>query len=161
VTLDGANLAQEGAIAAVDPEIDSTTRTIKLRATVPNKQERLRPGMFANVSVVLPKRDARVIVPATALVHASYGDSVFVVENKKDEAGSDVKGKDGKPAKLARQQFVRVGEPRGDFVAILDGVVPGQEVVSAGGFKLRNGSGIVVNNDVKAAPELNPHPENR
>ncbi|HXN30893.1 MAG TPA: efflux RND transporter periplasmic adaptor subunit [Polyangiaceae bacterium] len=162
VTIEGAASAvQDGAIAAVDPEIDSTTRTIKLRATVPNKQERLRPGMFANVSVLLPKRDDRIIVPSTALVHASYGDSVFVVENKKDEAGGALKGPDGKLAKSARQQFVRVGEARGDFVAILDGVAPGQEVVSGGAFKLRNGSGIVVNNAVKATPELNPHPDNQ
>jgi membrane fusion protein, multidrug efflux system len=162
VTVEGADSsALDGAIAAVDPEIDSTTRTIKLRATVPNKQERLRPGMFVNVAVVLPRRDDRVVVPSTSLVHASYGDSVFVVEDKKDEGGGVTKGKDGKPAKLARQQFVRVGEARGDYVAILEGVKPGQEVVSAGAFKLRNGSGIVVNNDVKAAPEFNPHPANQ
>jgi membrane fusion protein (multidrug efflux system) len=161
VTAEGADSsALDGVIAAVDPEIDSTTRTIKLRASVPNKQERLRPGMFVNVSVLLPKRDDRVIVPATALVHASYGDSVFVVENKKDDTGGVAKGPDGKPAKMARQQFVRVGEARGDYVAILDGVTPGQEVVSAGAFKLRNGSGIVVNNEVKAAFEYNPHPAN-
>ncbi len=89
-------------------------------------------------------------VPATAVVHASYGDSVFVVEDKKDDAGTPVAGADGKPGKVARQQFVRVGEARGDFVAILDGVKAGQEVVTAGAFKLRNGSGVVVDNDVKA-----------
>jgi membrane fusion protein (multidrug efflux system) len=162
VTIESADgPVQDGVIAAVDPEIDSTTRTIKLRATVPNKQERLRPGMFANVLVVLPKLDDRIIVPATALVHASYGDSVFVVESKKDDAGSVINGADGKPAKLARQQFVRVGEARGDYVAILDGVSPGEELVSAGAFKLRNGSGIVVNNDIKATPQLSPHPENQ
>jgi membrane fusion protein, multidrug efflux system len=162
LTIDGAEgLALDGAVAAIDPEIDSTTRTIKIRASVPNAQERLRPGMFANVSVILPKRDDRVVVPATALVHASFGDSVFVVDDKKDDEGAAVKSADGKPAKFARQQFVRVGEARGDFVAILDGVTPGQEVVSAGAFKLRNGSGIVVHNDVKITPELNPHPENR
>ena len=162
VTIDGAAaVAQDGSVAAVDPEIDQTTRTIKVRATVPNAQERLRPGMFANVSIILPKRDERVIVPSTAIVHASYGDSVFVVEDKKDDGGAVAMSPDGKPAKLARQQFVRMGEARGDYVAILDGLTPGQEVVSAGAFKLRNGSGIVVQNDVKVTPELNPHPENR
>jgi membrane fusion protein, multidrug efflux system len=152
---------QDGTIAAIDPEIDSTTRTIKLRATVPNKQERLRPGMFANVSVVLPERPSRVVVPATALVHAAYGDSVFVVEEKKDEAGRIEQGADGTPAKAARQQFVRVGESRGDYVAILDGVAAGDTIVSAGAFKLRNGSGVVIHNDVPQSPELSPHPENR
>jgi membrane fusion protein (multidrug efflux system) len=162
VTIAGAEgTAQDGTIAAVDPEVDQATRAIKLRASVPNKDERLRPGMFANVSVVLPKRDDRIIIPATSLVHASYGDSVFVVEDKKDESGGVLHGPDGKPAKMARQQFVRVGESRGDYVAILDGVTTGQEVVSAGAFKLRNGSGIVVNNDVNLAPQVNAHPDNR
>jgi membrane fusion protein (multidrug efflux system) len=153
--------ALDGAIAAVDPEIDSTTRTIKVRASLPNKQEKLRPGMFANVVVVLPKHEAEIVVPATAVVHASYGDSVFVVEDKKDDAGQVVQGPDGKAAKVARQQFVRAGEVRGDYVAILDGVHSGQEVVSAGGFKLRNGSPIAVHNEVGAKPQLDPHPENR
>jgi membrane fusion protein, multidrug efflux system len=153
--------SHEGAVSAVDPEIDSATRTIKLRASVPNKEESLRPGMFAKVSVVLPKQASFVTVPATALVHASYGDSIFVVEDAKDDAGSVAKGPDGKPKKVARQQFVRVGDARGDFVAILDGVTEGQEVASAGAFKLRNGSSVVVNNDVKLSPQLAPHPENR
>lgn len=152
---------QDGTIAAVDPEIDATTRTIKVRASLPNQREKLRPGMFANVSVVMPDRPSRVIVPATAVVHAPYGDSVFVIEDKKDEAGSPVTGADGKPAKAARQQFVRVGDARGDYVAILDGVARGDEVVSSGAFKLRNGSGVVVKNDVGLPPELSPRPENR
>jgi membrane fusion protein (multidrug efflux system) len=162
ITIEGAGgLQQDGAVAAIDPTIDSTTRTIKVRASLPNKQEKLRPGMFANVAVVLPKRDPQVVVPATAVVHASYGNSVFVVEDRKDEAGNPVAGMDGKPGKMARQQFVRTGEARGDYVAILDGVKSGQELVSAGAFKLRNGSPIVVHNDVKVDAQLDPHPENR
>ena len=117
--------------------------------------------MFVTVSVILPKRDDLTTIPSTALVHASYGDSVFVVEDRKDDAGRTVTGGDGQPGKLARQQFVRVGESRGDFVAILDGVKPGQEVVSAGAFKLRNRSGVVVRNDVRVTPELDPHRDNR
>jgi len=162
VTIEGAGSAgQDGTVAAVDPAIDAATRTIKVRASVPNKQEKLRPGMFANVAVVMPKRAAQVVVPATAVVHASYGDSVFIVEDNKDDAGRPVAAADGKPAKVARQQFVRSGEARGDFVAILDGVKSGQEVVSAGAFKLRNGVPVVVRNDVKIGAELDPHPENR
>jgi membrane fusion protein (multidrug efflux system) len=162
VTIEGlGGLQQDGVIAAVDPEVDSTTRTIKLRASIPNKQEKLRPGMFANVAVVLPKRDPQVVVPAPAIVRASYGDSVFVVEDRKDESGKVVTGPDGKPAKTARQQFVRAGDSRGDFVAILDGLKSGQEVVSAGAFKLRNGSPVVVRNDVKLDAQLDPHPANR
>ena len=162
VAIEGAGDApQEGKVAAVDPEVDSTTRTIKVRAAVPNEHEALRPGMFANVTVVLPQKGAVVAVPATALVHASYGDSVFVVEDKKDDAGTLATGADGKPFKVARQQFVRVGSARGDFVAIADGISAGQDVVSAGAFKLRNGSKVTVNNDVKTDPQLSPHPDNR
>jgi membrane fusion protein (multidrug efflux system) len=162
VTLEGAQAFEaDGVIAAVDPAVDSTTRTLKLRATVPNKQEKLRPGMFAQVSVVLPHRDPLVVVPATSLVHATYGDSVFVVVDKRDDAGAMVSGPTGQPAKVARQQFVKVGESRGDYVAILDGVSAGEEIVSAGAFKLRNGGGVAVHNEVKPSAELDPHPENR
>ena len=161
LTIEGAEgAAHEGTVAAIEPAVDSTTRTIKLRASVPNLDERLAPGMFANVSVVLPQKASFVVLPATAVIHASYGDSVFVVEDEKDDAGTTVEGPDGKPAKVARQQFVRVGDARGDFTAILDGVAEGQVVVMGGAFKLRNGSNVVVNNDVKLTPQLAPHPEN-
>jgi len=161
VTIEGASGASaEGTIAAINPAVDATTRSLKLRASVPNKDEKLRPGMFAKVSVVLPEQGKIVAIPASAVVRASYGDSVFVVEDKKDESGNPVKGPDGKPAKMARQQFVRPGEARGDFIAIADGIKAGQEVVSAGAFKLRNGAGVVVNNDIKITPELAPRPEN-
>jgi membrane fusion protein (multidrug efflux system) len=153
--------AYDGTIAAIDPTIDATTRTIKVRASLPNQQEKLRPGMFVNVSVVLPKADPFVAVPATAVVHASYGDSVFVVENKKDDTGAVVRGGDGKPVQVARQQFVRLGEQRGDFVAAIDGVTAGQEIVTAGAFKLRNGLPVAVKNEVKLDPKLAPQPENR
>jgi membrane fusion protein (multidrug efflux system) len=162
VTIEGAaGLAAHGTLAAIDPTVDATTRTLKLRATVPNQDEKLRPGMFAKVSVVLPEQGKVITVPAAAVVRASFGDSVFVVEDKKDESGAVVQGPDGKQAKAARQQFVRLGDSRGDFVAIVDGVKAGQEIVTAGAFKLRNGAGVVVNNDVGAKPELAPRPENR
>jgi membrane fusion protein (multidrug efflux system) len=153
--------ALDGAVAAIDPSVDATTRSIKVRASVPNQGERLRPGMFVNVAVVLPKTATFVAVPATAVVHASYGDSVFVVEDKKDEAGHPVSGADGKPVKVVRQQFVRLGESRGDFVGVVDGVHAEQEVVTAGAFKLHNGSPVLVKNDVNLDPKLAPHPENR
>ncbi len=162
ITLEAAKDATyEGVIAAVEPQVDATTRTIKVRASVPNKQEKLRPGMFATVAIVLPPRAPSVIIPVTAIVHASFGDSIFVVEEKKDDAGAPVNGADGKPAKAARQQFVKVGESRGDFVSIVDGVTAGQDIVTSGGFKLRNGAGVVVNNDVKLNPDVAPHPVNR
>ncbi|HEX9297256.1 MAG TPA: efflux RND transporter periplasmic adaptor subunit [Polyangiaceae bacterium] len=162
VTIEGlAGVSAQGTVAAINPTVDATTRTLKLRASVPNKDEKLRPGMFAKVAVVLPDQGTVVAIPASAIVRASYGDSVFVVEDKKDASGSPVASPDGKPAKVARQQFVRVGQPRGDFVAIADGVKSGQEVVTAGAFKLRNGAGVIVNNEIKLDPQLAPRPENR
>jgi len=162
ITIEGlVGFSAEGKIAAIDPTVDATTRSLKLRASVPNKDEKLRPGMFAKVAVVLPEQGTVVAIPASAVVRASYGDSVFIVEDKKDASGSSVKGPDGKTAKVARQQFVRAGESRGDFIAIADGVKTGQEVVVAGAFKLRNGAGVVVNNDIKVEPQLAPRPENR
>lgn len=161
VTIEGTGGFEiEGLIAAVDPTVDNTTRNLKLRASVLNKDERLRPGMFAKVSVILPERASQVIVPSTAVVHASYGDSVFVVEDKKPDAPGMRKTPDGKVVKVARQQFVRLGQARGDFVAIVDGVTAGQELVSAGAFKLRNGSPVTIDNRVKADAQLSPRPEN-
>lgn len=155
----GASL--EGKIAAVDPTIDATTRTVKLRADVADKEDALRPGMFVAVDIMLPTKSEAVVVPATALVHAPYGDSVFVVEEKKADAPGLRQTPDGKPVKNARQQFVKVGRARGDFVALLDGVKPNEEVVSAGAFKLRNGAPVYVDNSKVAKPELSPSPENR
>jgi membrane fusion protein, multidrug efflux system len=151
VTIEGEGVAPaDGSISAVDPSIDSATRSIKLRASIPNGDEKLLPGMFAQVSVLLPGAHDVVIIPVPALVHASYGDSVFIVEDRKDG-----------PGKTARQQFIKVSETRGDFVAVSQGLTVGQEVVTAGAFKLRNGAPIVVDNTVQPKPELSPHPENR
>lgn len=161
VTLEGAKKPLEGTISAVDPTIDSATRNVKLRAAIPDLAETTRPGMFVNVQVITPEQKAVVSVPATAIVHASFGDSVFVIEDKKPGSPGMDKTPDGKPVKIARQQFVRVGAMRGDFVAISKGVTAGQQVVSAGAFKLRNNSPVVVDNTVQAKPQLEPHPENR
>jgi membrane fusion protein (multidrug efflux system) len=151
----------QGKIAAVDPNVDSTTRAVKLRASVEDEKAQLRPGMFVNISVLLPEQVQVVAVPATAVLRAPYGDSVYVVETRKDDKGQPVSGPGGKPAQVARQQFVRVGQARGDFVAILEGVTAGQEVVSQGAFKLRNGAPIMINNQLKLTPSLTPRPENR
>ena len=145
-----------------DPSVDAMTRSIKVRADVPDKAgETLRPGMFVKVAVVLPQRTTLVAVPATAVIHAAYGDSVFVVEDKKPDAGGLRTTPDGRPIKVARQQFVKLGASRGDFVAIADGVKGKQEVVAAGAFKLQNNAPIVVDNTLPMRPSLDPRPENR
>jgi membrane fusion protein (multidrug efflux system) len=164
VTMQGANDAKEaltGKISAVDPTVDPTTRNVKIRAEIPELPGSPRPGMFVTVEVVKPTQAGVVAVPATAIVHASYGDSVFVIEDRKPGTPGMDRTPDGKPVKVARQQFVRTGAARGDFVAITKGVEAGQQVVSAGAFKLRNNSPVVVDNTVQAKPQLVPHPENR
>lgn len=147
-----------GEVAAIDPSIDVVSRTIKLRASVPNERELLRPGMFVQVAVVLPQRSSVITAPVTAVLHAPYGDSVFVVEDKKPKDGASAGAQAGK---VARQQFVRLGPARGDFVALLDGVTAGQELVTSGAFKLRNGVSVVVSNQIKPAASLTPTPGNR
>lgn len=162
IVLDGAGGdAIQGTIAAIDPTVDGATRTIKLRASLPNEDQRLRSGMFVNVSIVRPETQSVVVVPSTAIVHASYGDSVFVVEERKAGAPGAGTTPDGKPVKTARQQFVKLGEARGDFVAVLDGVKAGQDVVAAGAFKLRNNSPVFVGEAPSVKPELDPKPKDR
>ena len=140
-------------ITTIDPKVDSRTRNIRVQATVANKEELLRPGMFVNASVVLPEQAKVLTIPGTAVLYAPYSDSVFVVEEKKDE-------KNGKDIQKLRQQFVRLGEKRGDFVAVLSGLKEGETVASTGVFKLRNGQAVVIDNSQAPAFEIKPKPEN-
>jgi len=140
-----------GKITAISPQVDAETRSIRVQATVPNTDEKLRPGMFVNVAVVLPAREEVLTIPATAVLYAPYSDSVFVVEETKDE--------NGQPAKTIRQQFVRLGEKSGDFIAVTDGLSAGQTVVSTGAFKLRNGQSVVVDNTLAPQFKLAPSPQ--
>ncbi|HEX6765001.1 MAG TPA: efflux RND transporter periplasmic adaptor subunit [Polyangiaceae bacterium] len=148
----GAELA-EGAISAIDPTIDPVTRNVKLRASLPDVKG-MRPGMFVRIDVLLPEEHRVVAVPGTAVVHASYGDSVFFTEMKPVGEAKTMK-------KVAHQAFVKLGETRGDYVAVLEGIKPGQEIVTAGAFKLKNGVPLAVNDKVKLDPQVEPKPENR
>ncbi|MBI2814758.1 MAG: efflux RND transporter periplasmic adaptor subunit [Opitutae bacterium] len=142
-----------GAINAISPEIDAATRNIRIQATLANHDEKLRPGMYANVEVMLPSEAAVLVIPATAVLYAPYGDSVFVVVEQKNE-------KSGKTQKVLRQQFVRLGAARGDFVSVQDGLKDGDMVVSAGGFKLRPGMPVVIDNALALDSQLAPKPKN-
>jgi membrane fusion protein (multidrug efflux system) len=152
---------EDGSISAIDPAIDPATRNIKLRASLRGHDSQLRSGMFVTVTVVLPATTEAVVVPATAIVHAPYGDSVFVIEDKPPGSPGMTTTPTGQRVRIARQQFVRVGQARGDFVAIREGIAAGQPIVSFGAFKLRNNAPIVVDNSVQPKPQLEPHPENR
>jgi membrane fusion protein (multidrug efflux system) len=140
----------EGRITAINPLVETETRNIQLQATVTNRAEKLRPGMFVNVSVGLPIQQKVLAIPSTAVLYAPYGDSVFVV--------TDDKGRKG--GKSLRQQFVRLGEKRGDFVALASGLKEGEIVVSTGVFKLRNGQSVVVDNKLAPTFRQAPKPEN-
>lgn len=142
-----------GEITAINPQVDPVTRSIRIQATVENLQEELRPGMFVNVEVVLPAENEVLAIPATAVLYAPYSDSVFVVEVGKRE-GSD------QPVKVLRQQFVRLGERRGDFVSVVSGLKEGEVVASTGVFKLRNGQEVVVDNTLAPEFHLAPQVEN-
>ena len=142
----------EGGITAVNPEVDVATRNIRVQATVANSQERLRPGMFVNVAVVLPSREEVLTIPATAVLYAPYGDTVFVVHEKAGEPGTP-------PVKVLQQKIVQLGEKRGDFVAIVSGLEKGDTVVSTGVFKLRNDQSVLVDNSLAPAFKVAPEPE--
>lgn len=141
-------LTVEGRITTVNPLVDADTRNIQLQATLANREEKLLPGMFGNVAVRLPLRRKVIAVPATAILYAPYGDSVFVVAD----------GKEG--GKLLRQQFVRLGEKRGDFVAVSDGLKEGEALVSTGVFKLRNGQAVAIDNRKAPTFRMSPTPGN-
>jgi membrane fusion protein, multidrug efflux system len=140
----------DGEITTINPEVDPATRNVRVRATFPNPDGRLRPGMFANVEVLSSEKRSLLIVPATAVIFAPYGDSVFAIEEKKDDAG--------KTTTVVRQKFVRTGERRGDLVAVASGLKAGERIVSSGAFKLRNGVAVSVNNDVAPEAQLAPRP---
>jgi membrane fusion protein (multidrug efflux system) len=141
----------EGKLTAINSMVDPVTRNVPLQATLQNPDHALHPGMFAKVEVALPETKKTTVIPGSAVSYAPYGDSVFVIEKQKDE-------KSGKESLVLRQQFVRIGDARGDFVSVTQGLKAGQEVVSTGVFKLRNGMPVTVNNDLAPKPELNPKP---
>ena len=153
ITSDGAaGVEWTGRVTALDSLVNEATRNIQLQATLANPGGKLRPGMFVQTEVALGPSESIVALPASAISYAPYGDSVFVV--------ADLKDPDGRAYKGVRQQFVKIGAARGDQVAIVSGVKAGEEVVTSGVFKLRNGAAVQINNTVRPANDLAPKPEN-
>jgi membrane fusion protein (multidrug efflux system) len=141
----------EGTLTAINPDLDQSTRSVGLQATFTNSDQLLRPGMFARVEVLLPEEQPVVVIPATSVLSAPYGDSVYVIESKP--------GKDNAKSGLAvRQQFIRTGRTRGDFVSVGSGLKVGERIVSAGIFKLRNGMAVTENNSLSPKNEAAPRP---
>ena len=144
----------QGRVTAINPLVEEATRNIRIQATVENRQERLRPGMFVDVDVILPEQEDVRMIPTTAVLYAPYSDSVFVLEKK-------AAGDDQPDGQVLRQQFVRLGAQRGDYVAVLSGVEEGDQVVSTGVFKYRNGQSVIVDNTLAPEFSLAPKPEDR
>jgi membrane fusion protein (multidrug efflux system) len=140
-----------GRVTAIDSIVDTATRNVQVQAVFANADARLRPGMFVQAQVALGKSASMVVLPASAISYAPYGDSIFVVE--------DVKGPDGHSYRGVKQQFVKLGGSRGDQVAVVSGLERGQEVVTSGAFKLRNGAAVRVHNEVQPGNDPAPKPE--
>jgi membrane fusion protein (multidrug efflux system) len=140
-----------GTVTAIDSEVDPATRNIQVQATLSNPDGKLRPGMFVQVQLPVGASRSVIALPASAVNYAPYGDSVFVITDLKDPKGQTYRG--------VRQQFVKVDGSRGDQVAIVSGLNPGEEVVTSGVFKLRNGAAVQVNNKVQPANSSAPKPE--
>jgi membrane fusion protein (multidrug efflux system) len=151
ITSEGMDGEILGTVNAVDSVVDQATRNVQVQALVRNPDRKLKAGMFVKVEVRLPQRTSLVPLPSSSILYAPYGDSVFIVE--------EMTSKDGQKYKGVRQQVVKLGPSRGDQVGVLDGVKPGEEVVTSGVFKLRNGAAVLVNNDVQPSNSANPKPE--
>jgi membrane fusion protein, multidrug efflux system len=151
-TDDAAPKALVGHVTALDSVVDPSTRNVQVQATLANPEGRLRPGMFVQTEVLLGASTAIVSLPASSISYAPFGDSVYVVADMKDPKGQTYRG--------VRQQFVTLGRTRGDQIAILSGIKAGDEVVTSGVFKLRNGAAVLVNNKVQPTNNPKPKPEN-
>jgi membrane fusion protein (multidrug efflux system) len=151
VTLEGTPGSQKGRISAINSVIDEATRNVQVQATLPNPDRKMHPGMFVEVMVNLGPGSSIIALPASAISYAPYGDSVFIVEDVQGPAGQSYRG--------VRQQFVKLGQARGDQVAVLDGIQPGEEIVTSGVFKLRNGAAVLINNETQPSNSAAPRPE--
>jgi membrane fusion protein (multidrug efflux system) len=139
-----------GTLTALNPDLDASTRSVGLQATFENADQVLRPGMFGRVEVLLPEEETVLVIPATAVLSAPYGDSVYVIEPDP--------GKDGKAGSVVRQQFIRTGHARGDLLGVVSGLKPGEKIVSAGVFKLRNRMAVEEDNSLSPKSSATPRP---
>jgi membrane fusion protein (multidrug efflux system) len=140
-----------GRVTAIDSKVDEATRNIQVQATLANPDGALRPGMFVQTKLTLGPGRPVIALPASAISYAPYGDSVFVV--------TDLKNPDGQTFRGVRQQFIKLGDGRGDQVAVVAGVEPGDEIVTSGVFKLRNGGAVQINNKIQPGNNPVPKPE--
>lgn len=150
---DGTRTDFTGRVTAIDSVVDPATRNVQVQATFPNRERRLHPGMFVQTTLSLGSSESVITLPTSAISYAPYGDSVFVV--------ADLKGPKGETYRGVRQQFVKLGPARGDQVAVTSGLKAGDEVVTSGAFKLRNGAAVSPNNAVQPSSSATPTVEDR
>ncbi|WP_277051704.1 efflux RND transporter periplasmic adaptor subunit [Zestomonas thermotolerans] len=148
----------EGRIGAINPKVDEATRNVQVRAMLPNPDDKLLPGMFANLEVLLPEAPRRVVVPETAITYTLYGNSVYVIEPFKDDSGEVQKDDQDEPQLQVQRRFVETGPRRGGWVVILKGLAPGEQVVTSGQLKLDNGARVAIVEDrtLKLEPDRQP-----
>ena len=157
----------DGEVSAVEPGVDPTTRNFNVQATFRNNEQKLRPGMFARISIRLADSEQVVVVPRTAIQYAPYGNSVYVITEKEEpaaEQGADSEGEGTAEAKeptlIVKRRFVKTGSERGDLVAVIDGLEAGERVATSGLLKLRNDSTVIINNEIEPSAEADPRPDN-
>ena len=171
VTSDGfAGVVFPGKITAISPKVDTTTRNVVVEATLANPKRQLLPGMFANASVEVGDKKHYLTLPQTAITYNPYGSTVFVIQTADEAAAAARAAASGASAAapapaasgnglVVQQTFVTTGETRGDQVAILKGLKEGQQIVTSGQLKLKNGTAIVIDNSVVPANSPNPTPQ--
>lgn len=138
----------EGTLTAVNPEVDPLTRNVRLQATFENPGKELRPGLYVDVQVVMPESRTVKMIPSSSIVFAPSGDSVFVVTDNED----------GQPT--VSPSIVRLGQTRGDYIEVIEGLEAGERIVTDGAFKLREGAVIQISDRGTVEPELDPTPAN-
>ncbi len=151
-----------GTVAALDPAVDTDTRNIAVRAVLRNPDHRLLPGMYASVKVETGAPERYLTLPQTAVAYNPYGATVYVVAASADDGSGAKDGSTAAPpaaGPVAKQVFVTTGDTRGDQVAILKGLKEGDEVITSGQLKLRNGALININNSVQPSDDPNPKPQ--
>lgn len=147
-----------GAISAINPKIEDSTRNVLVRATLGNPDGRLLPGMFASLQVILPDRANAIVVPESAVTYTLYGNSMYVVTQKKTDDGDVEKDDKGQPILIAERRFVETGERRDGQVLVSKGVQSGEQVVIAGQIKLDNGTPIAISDDKTLTEQNSPPP---
>lgn len=153
VVSDALGAPEHGRVAAFESAIDEATRNVRVQAIFDNRSGKLRPGMYVEAKLSSGGSAPVVVVPASAISYAPFGDSVFIVEQMKDP-------KKGTTYRGVRQQFVKLGGSRGDQIGVISGLKAGEEVVTSGAFKLRPGAAVIVNNAVQPSNSATPKPEN-